>query len=265
MSLVNHMLDKIGKFIWFTNKMDVDAPSTGVQSITSESGELTKTNTNITVDPVEITRLFSWTAILLVVAHVGGRSLIQLGGKDYYGIVGFFNLDHERTLATFYSYTILLFSATLLALIAAAKYTNRDSSTKYWAGLSGIFLFLTMDEMLVLHERLIDVDIPWMVIYGFLGLVFLMVYRSFITSLPFRIRRLFLLAGVIYVSGAGGVESLAGRRYYLYGGGELYQSLIVVEETLEMIGIVIFIHALLIYIVDELAGMSLVIERQRRV
>jgi hypothetical protein len=72
-------------------------------------------------------------------------------------------------------------------------------------------------------------------------------------QLPRRIAIGFLVSGVIYVSGAvlldqtgSGIASAAGERNLTYVG------ISTLEETLEMTGIIIFIHYLLEYIKTEL-------------
>ena len=52
-----------------------------------------------------------------------------------------------------------------------------------------------------------------------------------------------------YVGGALGMELIKGRHSYLYGQKNLaYGVITTIEESLEMLGIVVFIYALLDYI-----------------
>ena len=63
---------------------------------------------------------------------------------------------------------------------------------------------------------------------------------------------LFIGAGVLFISGAVGIEVFSAREADLNGTDTLlYSILYTVEELCEMIGIVIFCYALLRYIEDQ--------------
>jgi hypothetical protein len=67
--------------------------------------------------------------------------------------------------------------------------------------------------------------------------------------LPAQTRRAFVLAGAIYIGGALGMEMIDGLYASLYGEKNLtYAFLTTIEETLEMLGIVVFLHTLLTYL-----------------
>ena len=60
------------------------------------------------------------------------------------------------------------------------------------------------------------------------------------------------LAGGLFVTGALGIEILGGHYYDLSGkDSPTYRTLITIEETLEMLGVVVFVHALLLYIASQ--------------
>lgn len=90
-------------------------------------------------------------------------------------------------------------------------------------------------------------------------IVFLLVYMKFILNLPSKIRILFIVAGIVYILGAIGVELIGGRYYELYGDDNITYTIIIItiEELLEMAGIVVFIYALSSYIDTELKGLRL--------
>ena len=77
-------------------------------------------------------------------------------------------------------------------------------------------------------------------------------------DLPVRIRILFIIAGSIYVMGAMGLELVGGYHADTYGvRNTTYVVLVSIEEILEMIGVVIFIYALMSYISSMLPGLNL--------
>jgi hypothetical protein len=68
-------------------------------------------------------------------------------------------------------------------------------------------------------------------------------------SLPPKIRNLFILAGCVYVSGALGCELIEGFYKKNYPGNNSMMGLyVVIEEVFEMLGITIFVYALLLHV-----------------
>lgn len=83
-------------------------------------------------------------------------------------------------------------------------------------------------------------------------------YVRFVFALPKKIRFMFLLSGVIFVAGAIEDEFVGGYWYESYGVANLtYAVITMFEESFEMIGVVIFIYALLSYLGRELSDVSL--------
>lgn len=81
-----------------------------------------------------------------------------------------------------------------------------------------------------------------------LVLIFVLAYLRFLAALPARTRNLFLLAGAIYVAGALGVEMIGGRHAFVFGRYNFaYTMIATLEEFLEMLGILLFVQALLSY------------------
>jgi hypothetical protein len=169
-------------------------------------------------------------------------------------------LDAEGNIPSWYSASLLLFCSVLLAAIAFAHKQNRLGYVVHWLVLSLIFAFLSLDETAQLHELSISplrdaLDTTgffyyaWIIPAGLCVTLFVVGYLRFLTKLPARTRRLFLLAGAIFVGGAIGVEAISGMQASLHGEQNLtYHLVITVEELFEMTGIVVFIYALLDYI-----------------
>lgn len=166
-----------------------------------------------------------------------------------------FDLDQEKSIPTFYAVLALLFSTGLLAVISRDSQRKGDRLYYYWAGLAVIFFFLSIDESISLHEKLIEPTkkllnvsgifyFAWIIPYSLFLIVFLLVYMKFLLQLPRGTAQLFIIAGFIYIFGAIGFESLSGL---YYDRSSIYRILYTVEEFLEMIGIVIFIYGLLKY------------------
>jgi hypothetical protein len=169
-------------------------------------------------------------------------------------------LDQECNVPSWYSASLLLGCAVLLAIIAAAHRQQRDGNPGRWLILSLIFLLLSLDETAQLHELSITplrqgfhatgfFYYPWIILGGIAVTLFVVSYLSFLARLPQRTRRLFILAGALFVGGALGVEAISGEQASLHGEhNATYHAITTVEESLEMAGVVVFIYALLDYI-----------------
>lgn len=168
-----------------------------------------------------------------------------------------FNMQGEHTIPAWFS-AVMLWTAGLgiLSLAVLSFRLNRWASLQ-WAVLGATFLYLSADEALALHERLnapaahllgdrIRLASPW-VIFGapFAALIGLICLPLMLTISP-TVRYTFMLAGIVFISGAIGVE-LAGEtlKRILHGGegSKLYTFFYTTEELLEMLGVVIFLHA----------------------
>ena len=94
--------------------------------------------------------------------------------------------------------------------------------------------------------------------YGLATVVIGLAYLKFVWALPGRTRLHFIMAGVIFLTGALGVEMLGAREADLYGYDTvIYCFLYSVEEMLEMLGVVLFIYALLSYLCSAPRGPGL--------
>lgn len=217
----------------------------------------------ITLNPTAIARALGAIAFLLVLASVAGQLSAHLTGHDYvFGLVPLFNIDGERNFPTGFSTLLLLLAAALLAVIMVLERGRGRGGSGYWAVLSAGFLFMAADEAWSFHEKLIrpvrsllgDQDlgmlyhawvVPGMALVAVLGLVFL----RFWLRLPAKTRFAFLFAAVLYLGGAIGVELVGGRYSETLEAHDLtYAMIVTLEESLEMAGVIVFIHALLGYI-----------------
>jgi len=206
---------------------------------------------------------------LVVISFLSEMTVYFLPGtpsENYF--VKVFSVDSERNIPTAYSVLALLFSSLLLGTIAHAKNLESCRYKHHWKILSFIFLYLSLDEAGELHEKLINplrsllnatgfLYFTWVVPVGILVVIFLFSYTKFLFHLPVSTRKLFVAASALYIGGALWME-LVGA-YQASTAGEdniLYQIIVTVEESLEMLGIVVFIHALMSYIKTYLGGVS---------
>lgn len=153
----------------------------------------------------------------------------------------------------------MLLSSLLLASIATEKRCGRDPYRWHWAFLSFTFLMLSMDEAAEIHEVSIrplrdffDAGglfyFAWIIPAMVLVVLFGIAYLRFLGDLPRTTRYLFVSAAGIFLAGALGVEMLGGKYAEEHGHNNVvYVSYVHVEEFLELMGMVLFIYALLRY------------------
>ena len=220
---------------------------------------------NITFTPGSVFRLF--LLIIGVLTYLNTLALIFWFEYDnqFHTFIEYFDFGLEQNIPTLYSVIALTVAATLLATNARHSSEKRDGQHRYWAGLALIFLFLAFDEGTKIHEQLSGVMErwvtpkgylywPWVIPYGFAVLVLAAVYLRFLVRLPRTTRYYFILAALLFLGGAIGVDMLQGREAYLNIGRDktiLYCVLYSVEEFHEMIGVAVFIYALLKNLADE--------------
>ena len=223
----------------------------------------------------QIVRFLCFVVLGLHLANLAALfSKFVLGFANLKGLVPLFDLNKERNIPSTYSSFTLLFCCVLIAVIAIMKHKQGDRSAFQWKCLSLIFLYLSVDEAASLHE-LANAPLKqalnfggifyfaWVIPGAILVGIFVIAYFKFLLSLPTKTRNLFIVAGVIYVGGALGIELVGGAYAYENDMKNLAYSIITtIEEGLEMLGILVFIYALLDYI--ETYIKSLLIQINKR-
>ena len=213
------------------------------------------------ISPQRVTRALLMIVFCLVIFSLIGH-FMQYFLPDFPlrdPIVSKFALNKEQNFPTLYSSLALLLCSGLLFLIAQAKAKVRNRYTRYWYALSLIFAGLSLDEIMGFHE-LASAPLhrmgvngflynAWLVPASFFLVLFFIAFAKFFFHFPKTTRRLFLLATALFLGGACFIELLDGYYAFLHGKNNFgYAMFSTLEETLEMLGIVVFIHALLRYI-----------------
>ncbi|WNN87359.1 hypothetical protein [Gloeocapsopsis dulcis] len=224
----------------------------------------------IPVSPQKTSRLLFFIAVVLLCAHLIGQ-FTEYFLPDYFSrdfLAELFNLNRELNIPTFYAMCLLLISSILLAIIAYAKQVRGDCLVRYWTALSILFFGLAIDEIISIHERMTKplrsalnagglLYYAWIIPGAVFVLLCLLAFRKFFRNLPTKTRQLIFLAGSIFVSGAIGVEAVGGYYAHLYGEQNMTYAVIAgIEEFLEMLGVIVFIYALLSHIDSAMKGLS---------
>ena len=98
----------------------------------------------------------------------------------------------------------------------------------------------------------------WVVPAAILLFIFAALFARFALALPYKTRGLFGLAAVIYVGGALGIEMIGAAQASANGTNNLSYALVtIVEESLEMVGLVTFFYALADYIRSQWGELKL--------
>jgi hypothetical protein len=225
-----------------------------------------------------IIRIMILAVSILTLAGLAAEFVRIFWGRKgtFLEILELLNLATDSTIPTWYASLALLLCSILLAAIAATKKRLGDRYALRWGVLSGIFLILSIDEVAAIHERVGIVSAflasslgftPsgfiyyfWVVPGAVFVLVVLLAYVRFLLHLPKNTLLLFIVAGGLFVAGSIGVEMLGSRlEFDVIQSGEKFKNAsvntrvmygvgVAIEELLEMLGIVIFVYALLSYI-----------------
>lgn len=209
----------------------------------------------------KVTRFLLYIVGILVILSMLGTVMVHFLPdfplRDLFA--GKFALHQEQTVPTLYSSLALFFCSVLFWVIAQHKAQLKDKYTTSWKALSVIFTYLALDELLSLHESFskplhqLGVNgilynawvIPGVIVVG----IFCFIFYRFFKHLPRYMQRLILLSMSTFIGGAICVEVVGGYYEYLNGRQNLgFALLTTIEESMEMVGVIIMIHALLLYI-----------------
>lgn len=218
---------------------------------------------NLVIRPKKILGILLVVILFLEIANIIGL-VFYFNGNNINWLFNLFNIRTEGNVAAYYSSSTILLASYLLALISLFRKMN-GLTYSLWLILSVIFLYLSIDEAVQLHERvgvIIDNNFNltgylswgWVIPYGIMFIVFAAVYYfKFLPQLSKKIYWLFIVSGSIFVMGAIGVEMIGAKNFHSDNFSEVTNAICYsIEEGLEMIGIALFIYALLLYIKEEM-------------
>jgi len=227
----------------------------------------------IKVEPKKLAITLLWIIAVLTVIHSVVLFLYFYWEDDYvFGLVDLFDFDIEGNFPTFYSAVAILLASGLLALATHANWKRENGHRFYWLLLTLVMLFLSFDEATAIHETIgvffedyMDASgflyFMWVVPYGVAVAVLGVFFLKFLFALPAQTRNYFIASGIIFLSGAMGLEVFGAREADINGVETItYCVLYTFEELLEMLGIVLFIYALARYLTDEFGRVSLVLQ-----
>ena len=189
----------------------------------------------------------------LVLAHevVRGYALAT-GRQKLLGLLPAFDLDQESNVPTFFSGFQLLLTAAASGFLAQVHKARGERWAGHWRFLSWLFVYLALDEVAMVHDRLTEpmrlllgshssgwLTFAWVVPFGALTVGIALCFLNFLWHQPARLALQMAGAGATFVLGAVGVEMLGAHFYAAQGPEDLTYNLVLVplEELLEMLGI----------------------------
>lgn len=162
------------------------------------------------------------------------------------------NVDAEASLPAWASSAGLLTAAAMMVSIAHGA----DRWRKHWLGLAILFVALSIDEAVSLHEKSIEplrngFDLggafffAWVVPAGVAVAILALILWRFVWALEPSVRWILLMAAGVYLGGALGMELVGGSIADSRGQrNATYVTVVTIEELLEMAGIAIFLYGL---------------------
>jgi hypothetical protein len=226
--------------------------------------------TRITLYPRNIVIWLSTITILLIVAHLITIATPYIFGGFEHGLVrllfSLFFLDGEGNLPAIFSTCLFLLNAVIFLIVWKAA-CLADEGQKIWLLLSSVFVFLALDESISIHERLIDplreaLDATgifyytWIIPYG-IGVVLLSIFViPVFVRMQKKIRFWFGLSAAVYLFATIGLEMISGKYLVMMNEQKdiVWILMITLEESLEMVGLIILVYAQLLLLRTKYDG-----------
>lgn len=226
----------------------------------------------LVVDVALVARML-WTASAVVIALGVVREVLifMIGTETILEDLRQFAMDAEHCLPAWYESTLMAMAAGLLAV--SARTTNRAGDRVLWMILAMIFVAFSIDESVSFHEVAIDpiraaFDLSgvfyfsWVVAAAPLLCIFLLAFSGFLLRLPAETAIAFIVSGTVFVAGAFGMEFAGGYLVSNFGfDSALYKSAAIIEESLEIIGMTLFILAIIRHLARSRPQMLVSIRR----
>jgi hypothetical protein len=213
------------------------------------------------ISPTRLIRiLLAVIAGLVILSTIGQVAHHVYGHNHVFGLVNLFYVDSETSIPTAYSSFSWMLCSFTAAIIATAKKQSGDRFVKHWKGFALIFAYIALDEVAAIHELSTEplrflfnasgfFYFAWIIPGAIFFLLFALSCFKFVKTLPTKTRILLMLAGATFVTGAIGVEMIGAWHDDTFGpqADLTYVLIVTIEETLEMLGVLMLFYALLSY------------------
>lgn len=210
------------------------------------------------ISPKKLTRLLLAVIFLLVLAGVIGQiSKIYWAHRSLCGFVWLFYGEAHGNIPHWFKAILMLIISINLFFIYRIRKSEQDRFQKHWLFLSLIFLLMNIIQSADIHNALSpcirtalgvggSFYFAWVIPGIVIVIALSLIYFHFLINLPPKTRLLSLIAGLMYVIGSIGFEMATASHLVRYGMENLgYAGISAVHEALKMVGLVLFIHALM--------------------
>lgn len=247
-----------------------ESPPTADELNSGSLGAHASISTTLEIHPKRVALGLALFAVLLAAIHavlLGARA--RFGDQSLGEIARLFDLGEERNIPTLFATLLLLLNGLLLAAVGKTQ-TKLHRQAIPWYVLSAVFIFLSVDEFVSIHEPLSTwlrlrfrlsgfLYYAWIIPYVAITAILACFYVPWVYRLPARTRALFVFSAAIFLTGAVGCEMIGGWlhsrqstvRYVFYA--TAYSA----EELLELSGLILFAYALLEHLRRERGGLVL--------
>lgn len=206
------------------------------------------------------------TIVVLVAMYAAGIAL-RRSGHDAFNTVPLTDMNHEMSVPTWVA--TMLMASVAVALLVVSISPPPGTTALRWRVLAGLAALLSIDDLVAYHETWVAPVRARLDPSGFLlqawvipGMVLVAIVAlsqvRFLTRLP-RPTAIGLTVGTaVFLAGALGMEMIGaelGERWRTDSVG--YEALVAVEESLELLGAALVLHALLRHLAAE--GTSLLL------
>lgn len=209
--------------------------------------------------------------LFIVLLHSLSAALFHAGYEQVRIIVLLFDLRLEGNVPQFFSASLFLLIAALLYAGHIKERCVSGGQGLEWLGLSLLAVFLAVDEAAQVHEKTIkpmrrllgegDLGVltyAWVVPYGILVVLVGLASLRFLGALDRTTRIRLISAAGVFLLGSLGFELIEGA--FAHWPSEDPRMLVIytLEESLEMLGCILAIRALLLHHSQQVAHLTLV-------
>jgi hypothetical protein len=210
-------------------------------------------------------RIQAWIAVVLTVASFSVRCLNHYAFHGHFHRpVRFLDVDNEQCIPAWYSALNLAVAAGLLICVAKVLQARGERRYRWhWWILAVGFIAMSIDEEISFHEftsAALKHFLPthgvlrfaWVIWAGLLALGLLVFYLKLLASLSRRRARQFVVAGVLFVWSAVGMEVVEGKVMDKYNNRDALPFMVLthIEEFGEMFSIALFNAALIEHLAE---------------
>lgn len=219
--------------------------------------------TLISLHPRVVTvTLLKFVGILLLGGLFSLYLKFGLNLENGLGFVPLFDINGEYNIPAFYSACAIWLSAALLFFIHRQEKKAGTPKAYYWRHFAYLFIFLGIDELASIHEIFgrfapmiwerfpaLHISRKWIIPFSPVVLAMAVYFFRFYLLLSKENRVRFTEAGLVFLAGAVGIEILGEWYANAHDMPQIFRGFsAIAEEGCEMLGIVLFIRALLMHI-----------------